>query len=201
MVSTRGGSASEGEIERKLRESCGQVLRLDHSTPVPIKNLYSTPQTLGYDRLAAAVGACELHPGKTALVVDLGTAITFDVVTAAGEFLGGSISPGAGIRFRALHKFTGSLPLCELPAGDRAINTDYPPRDTKTAIQTGVTEGIVGEIERQISAAREKFGEIVIIFTGGDADYFASRLNFTIFAVSDLIFHGLNAILEHNASK
>ncbi len=164
---------------------------------MPVKNLYATPQTLGYDRLAAAVGAHVLHPGKTALIVDFGTAITFDIVTAAGEFLGGSISPGARTRFRALHEFTGALPMCELPDGQ---SVDFPPRDTVSAIRTGVAEGIIAETERQITKAREKFGEIVIIFTGGEANYFASRVKFPIFAVSDLVFHGLNAILEHNAS-
>jgi type III pantothenate kinase len=225
VVSTRVG---ETELERVVREAleerAGRFVKLDHSTPVPLKNLYGTPETLGYDRLAAAVGAAAMFPGKAVLVVDFGTAITFDVVTAAGEFLGGNISPGAALRFRALHEGTGALPSGSLPE-----EVEFPARTTKAAIESGVVRGIIAETEHYIEAAREKFGDIEIIFTGGDAEYFAERVKiptfnfaslildrlrlgklqtslrfrspYTIFAVSDLVFQGLNAILEHNANR
>jgi type III pantothenate kinase len=193
LVSTRGDVP---EIERELRETAGFFVKFDHTTPVPIRNLYGTPETLGYDRLAAAVGAHTLHRGRTMLVVDFGTAITFDLVTAAGEYLGGNISPGAGIRFRALHEFTRTLPLYGLPEGQE----EFPAKNTKCAIQSGVSVGIVAETEHYIAAVREKFPDAGVIFTGGDADYFAGRVKFPIFAVSELVHVGLNAILEHNAS-
>jgi type III pantothenate kinase len=196
VVSTRGEKNTVLEFKN--------ALLLDHSTPVPLKNLYRTPETLGYDRLAAAVGAHTMFPDRTALVVDFGTAITLDIVTAAGEFVGGTISAGAGMRFRALHEFTGKLPLCGLPKAETETEIEaenFPARDTKSALQNGVDWGIVAEIEEHARRAREKFGEIVIIFTGGDADYFAGRVKFPIFAVSDLVFRGLNAILEHNAIR
>jgi type III pantothenate kinase len=221
LRSGRGGGCFDGaivastkrevvEIEEEIRRRGGFFLKLDHTTPVPVKNLYASPQTLGADRLAAAVGAHTLYPGRTVLVVDFGTAITFDIVTAAGEYLGGNISPGAGSRFRALHEFTGSLPLLGLPAGEEEPlrrplaatppgDGNFPARDTKTAIESGVVTGIVAETERYIERAREKFGAIETIFTGGDADYFAERVKFPIFASSDLVFQGLNAILEYNA--
>ncbi len=195
VVSTRG---EVPEIERVARERARLFVKFDHTTPIPLKNLYATPETLGYDRLAAAVGAHTLFPSSTVLVVDLGTAITFDIVTAAGEFLGGTISPGAAMRFRALHEQTAVLPLGELPG---AGLSEFPARDTKTAIESGVVAGIIAEAEHYIEAARAKFGDIKIIFTGGDADYFAERVKFPIFAVSDLVFHGLNAILEYNANQ
>ena len=214
FVSTRG---DEVDIEG--------ALRFDSSTPVPLKNLYGTPATLGGDRLAAAVGAATMFPAKNVLVVDFGTAITYDVVTAAGEFLGGNISPGAGCRFRALHEFTGKLPLGALPD-----SSEFPARTTKEAIESGVVTGIIAETEHYIGLAKEKWGEIEIIFTGRDAEYFAERVKipiftedkssvktgcgsdnckqglhyrspYTIFAVSDLVFRGLNAILEHNANS
>ncbi len=167
---------------------------LTHTTPVPIKNLYSTPETLGLDRLAAAVGAYTLYPGQTSLIVDFGTAITYDVVTAAGEFLGGNISPGATSRFRALKDYTAGLPLCEL----RENRVIFPSKTTSEAIENGVAMGIEAETEHYIDLARQRFGDINILFTGGDANYFAKRTKNPIFVVSDLIFYGLNAILEYN---
>ena len=198
VVSTRGEAAAE--IEEDVRRRAKFFVRLDHTTPVPVKNLYATPETLGADRLAAAVGAVALQPGRTMLVVDFGTAITYDIVTAGGEYLGGNISPGAAMRFRALHEFTDALPLCGFP--DAADDTpEFPARDTKTAIESGVVAGIVAETEYRIEEARKKFGDVGVIFTGGDAEFFAGRVKFPIFAVSDLVFQGLNAILDYNANQ
>ncbi len=90
-------------------------IELDHATPLPLVNRYRTPDTLGYDRIAAAVGAYTIFPGKTVLVIDAGTAITYDIVTAGGEYLGGNISPGLEIRFKSLNKYTNRLPLLERP--------------------------------------------------------------------------------------
>jgi type III pantothenate kinase len=193
VVSTKGDAP---EIEDEIRRKASFFVKFDHSTPVPLKNLYATPETLGCDRLAAAVGAHTLYPESTVLIVDFGTAITYDVVTAAGEYLGGNISPGAESRFRALHDYTRALPLCSLPQGGAV----FPARDTKSAIAEGVAQGIVAETEHYIAVSRDKYGAEVVIFTGGDTDYFAGRVNFPIFAVSELVFEGLNAILEHNAN-
>ena len=195
LVSTRGGVT---EIEREVKARARFFLRFDTTTPVPLKNLYATPETLGADRLAAAVGAHSMFPDRTMLVVDFGTAITYDIVTGAGEYLGGNISPGASTRFRALHEFTDALPLCELPEAE--AGGTFPARDTKTAIAEGVAAGIVAETEHYIARTRMNFPDAGVIFTGGDADYFAGRVNFPIFAVSELVFRGLNAILEHNAN-
>jgi type III pantothenate kinase len=198
LVST--GGASEA-IEEEARARSRFFVKFDHSTPVPLENLYATPETLGPDRLAAAVGAHSMIRSgavgavEAALVVDFGTAITCDIVTARGEYLGGNISPGAGSRFRALHDYTVALPLGALPE-----TVSFPARDTKSAIESGVVTGIVAETERYITLSGEKFGTVGVIFTGGDADFFAGRVNFPIFAVSELVFRGLNAILEHNAN-
>lgn len=197
VVSTRGG---ETQLEREVRARAGFHMKFDHDTPVPIRNLYATPETLGPDRLAAAVGARTLHPGRTMLVVDLGTAITFDVVTAGGEYLGGNISPGAVSRFRALHDHTVALPLFgpgDLPSPD--IGEGFPARNTRSAMVEGVAQGIVAETEYYIARTKTRWSDAGVIFTGGDAEYFAGRVNFPIFAVSDLVFWGLNAILEYNA--
>lgn len=194
VVSTRGEQTG---IEKTIRERADYFITLDHSTPVPLKNLYATPHTLGYDRLAAAVGATVLFPGEAVLIVDFGTAVTFDLVSAEGEFLGGNISPGAQSRFRALHEFTGKLPMLGLKPGEDV----FPARDTTSAIESGVVMGIVAETERYAELAGARFGDVRVIFTGGDAEYFAGRLNFPIFVASTLVFYGLNAILEHNANR
>jgi type III pantothenate kinase len=193
MVSTAGAAP---ELENAIKGRVARFIKFDHTTPLPIENLYSTPATLGADRLAAAVGAHTLFPDRTMLVVDFGTAITYDIVTAEGQYLGGNISPGAGMRFRALHDYTEALPLGKLPEGE----STFPARDTLSAIESGVVRGIVAETEHYITASREMYGASGVIFTGGDAEYFARQVNFPIFAVSELVFQGLNAILEHNAN-
>ena len=86
-------------------------IELSETTPIPVKNKYQTPDTLGKDRLAAAIGAFTLFPGENVIAVDCGTAIKFDMVNAQGEYLGGSIAPGLWLRFKALHNFTDKLPL------------------------------------------------------------------------------------------
>jgi len=193
VVSTRGDVP---EIDNAVRSRARHFVRMTHRTPVPLRNLYGTPATLGLDRLAAAVGAHTMFPDKTLLVVDFGTAITYDVVTAAGEFLGGNIAPGAALRFAALNEHTRTLPLGELPEAA----AQFPARNTADAIAGGVALGVVAEAEWYARRAREEFGAEGVIFTGGDAPYFAERVNFPIFAVSELVFAGLNAILEHNAN-
>ena len=87
------------------------LLWLNEKTLLPVENLYETPETLGYDRMAAVVGAYEQFPGKDILVIDAGTCITYEFIDAAGRYHGGNISPGVQMRFRALHEFTGRLPL------------------------------------------------------------------------------------------
>jgi len=97
------------ELIRFLSESFDQFIELDHLTGLPIENLYETPETLGNDRLAAAVGANELFPDQNLLVIDAGTAITYDLVSEKNQFIGGNISPGLEMRFKALNQLTGKL--------------------------------------------------------------------------------------------
>ena len=120
------------------------------STPVPIGNAYLTPETLGADRLAAAVGAVELTGGGDCVIVDFGTAITIDLVTD-GVFRGGCISPGLRMRFRALRDYTSRLPECSPTDIDTEIG-----RSTREAIEQGVMQGVRYEIEGHISRLTEK---------------------------------------------
>ena len=193
LVSTRG---KEEELQAFLRRNLRYFLVFDHRTPVPVVNRYGTPETLGCDRLAAAVGANALLPESNVLIVDFGTAITIDVVTAAGEFIGGNISPGASLRFRALHEFTGRLPLRKLTE-----NTEFLGRTSFSAIEGGVVNGIVYEIEGYIAGMAKRFDNYRIVFTGGDGNFFAKRFKNPIFATCDLVVYGLNKILEYNVQQ
>ena len=181
-------------LEQAVAPFVEQFLMFDGSVPIPLTNLYSTPETLGPDRLAAAVGAKTVYPDNNILVVDFGTAITFDMVTAAGEYLGGNISPGAMTRYRALHDYTATLPLLSLPESVMQLGDS-----SVSAVGSGVAQGIIYEVEGYVRDMSVRYEDMKIIFTGGDANYFAKRLKSAIFATCDLIIYGLNTILEYNA--
>lgn len=170
------------------------LLHFSHDTAIPLENGYGSPQTLGADRLASAVGAQALYGRRNMLIVDFGTAITYDVV-ADGVFLGGNISLGLGARLRALHEYTAKLPLCEPTDAVMLFGTD-----TESAIEQGAMSGIAYETEGYIASIGAEYDDLCIIFTGGDAKYFVKRIKNTIFANRDLTVCGLNVILEYNAT-
>ena len=177
-----------------LRDKGFDVLEMTSLTPVPIGNIYQSPETLGVDRLAAAVAAVEVMGCRDCLVVDFGTAITVDLVSD-GIYRGGNISPGVRTRFRALHDYTGRLPECS-PTDEKL---EYG-STTRQAIEQGVMQGITYEIEGYISHFSAQNVKISLIFTGGDAKYFVKRIKNAIFANCELVICGLNRILEYNAS-
>lgn len=180
-------------IEQKIS---GTIL-LDSSVKLPIKNGYGTPKTLGADRIAAVAGAHSLSPGTPLLVVDAGTAITYDFVTADGIYKGGNIAPGAALRFRSLNEHTSRLPLVELGSGS---DDNFLGVNTHDAIWNGVVRGIAYEIEGYISDLKREHSNLRIFFTGGDAFFFEKYIKSSIFVVSNLTAIGLNAILNYNLS-
>lgn len=169
------------------------AIELTHELPLPIHNLYNTPHTLGKDRIAGAAGAVAHFPGETVLVIDMGTSVTYDLVDAKGQYLGGQISPGLHMRFKALHTFTGKLPLVGYEQEVPAIGTD-----TLTSIRGGVMLGLTHEIDGFITQYKDRFSALKVILTGGDAPLFVSRVKSQIFAVPQLILSGLNKILQYN---
>lgn len=191
VASTRG---DEARVAALLREAGLEVLCFDAACEVPLSSSYLTPHTLGRDRLAAAVGADALYPGRPMLVVDFGTAITCDYI-ADHTFHGGFISPGMQMRFRALHEFTARLPRVT-PHDEEVVCG----RTTESCIEGGVMQGVRYEIEGHIARFRQKNADLLVIFTGGDAKHFAKQIKNTIFADRDLVFLGLNRILEHHIS-
>lgn len=169
---------------------------LDHQTPIPVTNCYSTPESLGKDRLAGVVAAANRFPHNDILVIDAGTAITYDFINDKGEYIGGSISPGLKTRFKALHTFTGRLPLYE--PGDFAKHIG---NDTYGSIMSGVMQGTLFEIEGFISKYSENSPRLVVILTGGDYKYFDKKLKSDIFVSENLILDGLKLILQYNLEK
>ena len=172
------------------------LLWLNHETPLPVVNLYETPETLGYDRMAAVVGANEQFPHRNILVIDAGTCITYEFIDSKGQYHGGNISPGMQMRFKALRQFTGRLPLVDtngrkLPMG----------RDTETAIRAGVLKGMEYEISGYIESMKHKYPELLVFLTGGDDFSFDSSVKSIIFADRFLVLKGLNRILNYNNGR
>ena len=184
------------EVIDYLKSAFPIYLRLDHTTPVPIQNNYLTPGTLGLDRLAAAIGAKDLVPGKDLLVIDAGTALTFDLVESSGTFAGGNISPGLKSRFRALHEFTDRLPLVEESEHWPEIG-----QTTEEAVRSGVLSGMILEMDGTIDHFRKKLPGLQPVLTGGDALFFERRLKNAIFVKFEITLIGLNRILEYNVEK
>jgi len=181
------------EIISFLKSKSSNFIDLNEDTPIPIENLYESKSTLGKDRLAAAIGANNIFPNTSVLVIDIGTAITFDFINNKNQYIGGTISPGMEIRFKALNKFTGKLPLLKK-------NEEYCiiAKTTETAIISGVQNGIIFEINGYINKLKEQYEDLKVILTGGDAIFFDKKLKNTIFVNLNLNFIGLNKILEYN---
>jgi type III pantothenate kinase len=180
----------------KLIGSFGKSIILSHLIPVPFKNMYATPETLGMDRVAGICGAQHLFPGKNCLVIDLGTCITYDFMDASGNYLGGAISPGLRMRLKAMHEFTDKLPLVEFQSVPDLIGNS-----TVTSMLSGTFHGMSGEIIGNISRYRESYGEVQVILTGGDSPLFGKHIEIDIFAAPDLVLYGLNKILLFNVQK
>lgn len=170
--------------------------RMKSSTPLPIKNRYKTPTTLGNDRLANAIAGAFLFPGRNVLVIDAGTCIKYDFVNNKGEYIGGSISPGMEMRFKSMHQFTGKLPLVK----DEKIKK-LTGQSTREALQTGVIVGITEEINGFITRYKQKYKSLSVILTGGDSKRFAEELKMSIFAAADMVNLGLNEIIRHQNPK
>lgn len=172
-----------------------KILEFNHTTRIPIELDYSTPQSLGTDRIANAVGAFKAYPKTNVLIIDFGTCIKFDVMTSQGVFKGGAISPGVQMRFKAMHQMTGMLPLIkEWDQNDEF----WPGTNTKASMVSGVIQGIHAEILRYIDLANEHYNKLTVIATGGDFGFFDKAFKNIIFANPYLTLHGLHEILLYN---
>ena len=140
-----------------------------------------------------ALAAVDRFPKKNNLVIGLGSAVTYNFINKYNEFMGGGISPGMEMRFKAMQVFTAKLPLVQ-----KDWNFPLIGYDTKTNMQSGVIAGITYEIAGFIDSYALKYGNFNVVLTGGDTAYFAGQLKNKIFADPDLLFKGLYAIGENN---
>ena len=170
-----------------------KTLFLSSQLKLPFTNKYATPDTLGVDRIALVSAAVLKYPNKNCLIIDAGSCITYDFISANGEYYGGAISPGIKMRYQALHTFTDKLPLLSINNEKKYIGNT-----TQSSINIGVLQGVLFEIEGYIARYNEDFKDLTVILTGGDTYYLLDSLNFNIFANSNFLLEGLNHILEHN---
>ena len=173
-------------------ETRPQLVAINRHTQWPIPHQYDTPETLGTDRIVAVIGALQMVEARPVLVIDAGTAITYDCARADGTYLGGAIGPGMSMRFKALHEFTARLPLIE-----SSETVDLIGKSTTTSIQSGVVQAMTAEISGMIEAYRTQLGaDLVVFLTGGDGPFFEKRLKNINFATSSIIHTGINHILK-----
>lgn len=184
-------SGSNPELEDLLQDAD----YLDHNTPLPIQVDYETPDTLGRDRIAAAVGAYALQKDVSWLILDLGTCLTIDLL-ADNTFCGGLIAPGVQMRFRAMDEFTAGLPLVNLD-----YNVAFPGKSTTESMQIGVCQGIVYEINGYVNQMNTVHEDLQIVDCSSENIHFGKEVKNKIFARQNLVLEGLNYIIQYNAKK
>lgn len=185
----------ESSMVNTLNRLSQRFVLFDHETPVPIRNDYDTPSTLGHDRLAAAVGANFLLPDENLLIIDAGSAITYDFLSADGRFIGGNIAPGIKMRFHVLRQMTKKLPQVE------AEENELIPlfgKNTRDAIAAGVIRGIIFEVKGYMRTVSEKVEHFRTFITGGNAPYIINNVQTPLRFERHLVLIGLNRILEYN---
>ncbi len=170
---------------------------LNTATHLPFSMLYKTPETLGKDRIAAVAGAISLYPDKPLLIIDAGTCIKYNYVTNNAEFIGGAISPGIEMRYKALHSFTDKLPQLHI----EKEFTEIIGTSTQTSINSGVQTGALFEVNGYVQNFKQQNKEGIVIATGGDLNFLVDGLKNSIFAAPDLILNGLNEILRYQHKK
>ncbi len=167
---------------------------LSHKSKLPFKIEYETPETLGPDRIAAVAGAFSLFPGSEILIIDAGTAITYEFLSS-GIYKGGNISPGINMRFKALNKFTEKLPLVS------TYDTyTFPGVNTIEAITAGVITGVTYEINEYIRTFKKNKTDFKVLLAGGDSEFLKGKINHQTTYMPDIVIDGLNYILEYNAT-
>lgn len=178
---------------QELKLKYNKVLFFNSDLPIPLENLYETKDTLGYDRLAACIGAYAKYPKQNILIIDAGTAITFDFVNEKGQYCGGCISPGISMRYKALHQFTSKLPHLSISENFNIIG-----KNTKDAITGGVQNGIIFEIDSYIENLQISNPDLKVILTGGDAPFLHNFIRNKAFLDVHILLFGLNTILDFN---
>jgi type III pantothenate kinase len=183
------------EIENYLDEKY-RFIKLSQETKIPIQNAYETKDILGSDRLSCAVGAYELFPNENVLVLQLGTCITSDFITKEGVYLGGSISPGMAMRFKALHYFSAKLPLLKYRHYHHVLG-----KSTNESIWSGITHGIIAECNYLIDYYTANYDNVKIIITGGSRRILKNTIKSEVLSLKGFVIFGLNVILNYNVEN
>jgi type III pantothenate kinase len=171
-----------------------KLIELSYRTPLPFQVKYSTPATLGVDRIALVAGAQSRFPNQHVLVLDAGTCLTYDFLDAAGQYHGGAISPGLKMRFRALHEFTAALPHLNWNGGEVKLIGN----STQESIFSGIVLGTRHEVLQTVVSYAQQFENLKVLVTGGDINLFEGLIKNDIFAVPNLLLEGLNQIAIYN---
>jgi type III pantothenate kinase len=195
VILTASGSITEGVVDYLKNKFF--YIQLDHTTPIPIVNNYGTPQTLGKDRLAAAVASNFLYPRKDCLIIDSGTCITYNFLDKNGAFQGGNIAPGLNMRLKAMHHFTAKLPLIVKNTEGVSIST-LVGNSTEHAMLNGAHIGLIAEVEGFIQRFKKEYGSIKVILTGGDGAFLHQYITPRHVYEPNLVLIGLNCILNFN---
>ena len=177
-------------------EKLVNLIELNHQIKLPFTNKYLTPRTLGVDRLALVAAAKGQFPDKNVLIIDAGSCITLDFLNHDGIYMGGDISPGIEMRYKAVNHYTANLPLLK--------RTELLPElgnSTENAIHRGILNGVIQEIDGVISQYKTKYQKLTVVLTGGDTIFLAKNLKSSIFAIPNFLLEGLNSILIHNIDE
>jgi type III pantothenate kinase len=184
--------ASVGKIEAEVLDTIQKHVEtqiINHTTKLPFTNNYTTPKTLGIDRMVLAAGATLLYPKQNRLIIDAGTCVTYDFIDQDNHYLGGAISPGIALRYKSLNDYTQNLPILKLNSTEIFTGTS-----TENSIHSGVINGLTYEIDGFISQYFHKYQDLTVILTGGDAEFLAKRLKNTIFANSNFLLDSLRLL-------
>ncbi len=187
--------ASVGKLQKESFEAFSDQVKIHFITRennFPFQNNYSTPQTLGIDRMVLAAGAVLRFPKQNRLVIDAGTCITYDFIDENNNYLGGAISPGIRLRYESMHNYTAKLPLLTIEEPKSMIGNT-----TQQAMHSGVINGLTYEIDGYINALKDKNENFIIILTGGDSIFLAKRLKNTIFANSNFLLESLSNLYQY----
>ena len=183
------------DLELKRLQKLLPIKILDVSFQLPFKNAYDTPHTLGVDRLALMAAAVLQYSKRNVLVIDAGSCVTYDFMDSNQNYLGGAISPGVEMRYKALETFTSNLPLLEKTPPNQRIGSS-----TEASIHSGVIHGLLHEMEGTIKEYQNKYPDLTVILTGGDTDFLCKQFKISIFANSNFLLEGLNFLLEFNSN-
>ncbi len=180
-----------GPDEAAFRKECDKLLLLDSAhTDILKENML--PEYLTYDRAASIMAARYLFRGKGCTVVDFGTTLTIDFTDEEGRYSGGNVSLGCRTRFKALNRYSRALPLIDSPEEVPVTGDTF-----TTSVASGVISGIMFEIDGYIGLHPDN----IVVFTGGDANFFAKRMKNSIFVVSNLVLMGLAIIADRYVKK